>query len=321
MREMTIGKNDAGQRLDKFLQKALPSLPPSLMHKYVRLKRIKCNGKRCQTSDRLTEGDVLSLYINDEFFQPVKEEEAFRRITPRLHILYEDDHILLCDKRPGMVVHEDDQGTLDTLINHIKAYLYEKGEWDPDKEQSFTPALCNRIDRYTGGIVMAAKTAEGLRVLNEKIRLHQVQKFYLCLVHGTPSPRQAVIQDTLLKDSKQNQVRVVKKNTPGARTASMSYKVLQSRGKLSLVECELFTGRTHQIRVQLSHRGWPLVGDTKYGTMERNRPYGMTHQALYSYKLHFSQEGDWGELSYLKGKTFQVEDVPFLPFFYNQPKN
>ena len=121
MREMTIGKNDAGQRLDKFLQKALPSLPPSLMHKYVRLKRIKCNGKRCQTSDRLTEGDVLSLYINDEFFQPVKEEEAFRRITPRLHILYEDDHILLCDKRPGMVVHEDDQGTLDTLINHIKA--------------------------------------------------------------------------------------------------------------------------------------------------------------------------------------------------------
>ena len=168
---------------------------------------------------------------------------------------------------------------------------------------------------------MAAKTAEGLRVLNEKIRLHQVHKFYLCLVHGTPSPLQAVIQDTLLKDSKQNQVRVVKKNTPGARTASMSYKVLQSRGKLSLVECELFTGRTHQIRVQLSHRGWPLVGDTKYGTMERNRPYGMTHQALYSYKLHFSQEGDWGELSYLKGKTFQVEDVPFLPFFYNQPKN
>lgn len=321
MREMTIGKNDAGQRLDKFLQKALPSLPPSLMHKYVRLKRIKCNGKRCQTSDRLTEGDVLSLYINDEFFQPAKEEEAFRRITPRLHILYEDDHILLCDKRPGMVVHEDDQGTLDTLINHIKAYLYEKGEWDPDKERSFTPALCNRIDRYTGGIVMAAKTAEGLRVLNEKIRLHQVHKFYLCLVHGTPSPRQAVIQDTLLKDSKQNQVRVVKKNTPGARTASMSYKVLQSRGKLSLVECELFTGRTHQIRVQLSHRGWPLVGDTKYGTMERNRPYGMTHQALYSYKLHFSQEGDWGELSYLKGKTFQVEDVPFLPFFYDRSKN
>ena len=151
MREMTIGKNDAGQRLDKFLQKALPSLPPSLMHKYVRLKRIKCNGKRCQTSARLTEGDVLSLYINDEFFQPVKEEEAFRRITPRLHILYEDDHILLCDKRPGMVVHEDDQGTLDTLINHIKAYLYEKGEWDPDKEQSFTPALCNRIDRQDSG--------------------------------------------------------------------------------------------------------------------------------------------------------------------------
>lgn len=317
MKELTIGQNDAGQRLDKFLQKALPTLPLSLMQKYIRLKRIKRNGKRCQTSERLEPGDVLTLYINDEFFEKPNAEEAFRRIRPNLRIVYEDENLLLCDKRPGMVVHEDDEGATDTLINHIKAYLYEKGAWDPAREQSFTPALCNRIDRYTGGIVMAAKTAEALRILNEKIKQHQVRKYYLCLVHGVPAPREAVLTDQLLKNSADNTVRVVRGHTKGARTASMRYRVLESRGGVSLLECELFTGRTHQIRVQLSSRGWPLVGDTKYGTIARNRPYGMAHQALYSYKLQFAFEGDCGCLENVRGKTFQVkEQVPFLDLFY-----
>lgn len=322
MKEFTIATNDAGQRLDKFLQKALPSLPPSLMQKYIRLKRIKRNGKRCQTNDRLECGDVLALYINDEFFDTPKAEEAFRSIAPKLNILYEDDGILLCDKRPGMVVHEDDEGSTDTLINHIKAYLYQKGAWDPAKEQSFTPALCNRIDRYTGGIVMAAKTAESLRILNEKIKEHQVKKYYLCLVHGQPSPKEAVITDRLLKDGGDNTVRALrpKERNPAARTASMRYKVLQTRGTVSLVECELFTGRTHQIRVQLASRGWPLVGDAKYGQAAKNKAYGMKNQALYSYKLRFAFEGECGCLAHLQNQMFQVEDVPFLPKFYGLKK-
>lgn len=320
MKEIVISPNDSGQRLDKFLQKSLPALPTGLMHKYIRLKRIKRNGKRTQPGEKLETGDILSLYLNDDLLERPAADQAFRRIRPDLRIVYEDDQILLCDKRPGMVVHEDDEGTSDTLINHIKAYLYQKGQWDPDQEQSFTPALCNRIDRYTGGLVIAAKTAEALRTLNEKIRLHQVQKYYLCLVHGVPSPREGELHDRLLKDSEQNQVRVVRDRQPNAREASMRYQVLQSRGNVSLVECQLYTGRTHQIRVQLASRGWPLLGDAKYGVNARNKAFGLTHQALYSYKLRFSFQGEPTCLDYLNNKTFQTEDVPFLPLFYSLPK-
>lgn len=323
MKEIVIGPNDGGQRLDKFLQKSLPALPPALMHKYIRLKRIKRNGKRTQPGEKLEAGDVLSLYLNDELLERPPADQAFRRIRPNLHIVYEDDQILLCDKRPGMVVHEDDEGAADTLINHIKAYLYQKGQWDPEQEQSFAPALCNRIDRYTGGIVIAAKTAEALRVLNEKIRLRQVEKYYLCLVHGVPSPKEATISDRLLKDSDKNAVRVVRGaagRDKNAREASMRYKVLETRGGVSLTECQLFTGRTHQIRVQMASRGWPLLGDAKYGLNARNKAFGLTHQALYSYKLRFAFQGEPTCLDYLNGKTFQVDDVPFLELFYRLRK-
>ena len=323
MKEIVIGPNDGGQRLDKFLLKSLPALPPALMHKYIRLKRIKRNGKRAQAGDKLETGDVLSLYLNDELLERPAADQAFRRLRPNLRVVYEDDQILLCDKRPGMVVHEDDEGATDTLINHIKAYLFQKGQWDPDQEQSFAPALCNRIDRYTGGIVMAAKTAEALRVLNEKIRLRQVQKYYLCLVHGLPSPNAATSSARLNKDSEKTPVRVVRgaaAQDKNARQAVMRYKVLQSRGGLSLLECQLFTGRTHQIRVQLASRGWPLAGDAKYGVNARNKALGMDHQALYSYQLRFDFQGEPTCLDYLNGRTFRVEEAPFLSVFYNLPK-
>jgi 23S rRNA pseudouridine955/2504/2580 synthase len=143
MREITIGKNDAGQRADNFLMKALPMLPPSLRQKYLRTKRIKRNGARLSPGDRLEEGDVLSLYIGEEFFIRPSADDAWRLIKPRLEIAYEDGNILVADKRPGMLVHSDDSGDENTLINHIKAYLFEKGEWDPARENAFAPALAN----------------------------------------------------------------------------------------------------------------------------------------------------------------------------------
>ena len=191
MRELIVNQNDAGQRLDKFLTKAVPLLPQSLLYKSIRTKRIKRNGKRCAISDRLQPGDVISLYLSDDLFGGDSQAPAFLAAPSRLDIVYEDENILLVDKRPGLIVHEDSGHQVDTLINRILHYLYQKGEYDPAQEQSFVPSLCNRIDLNTGGIVIAAKNAPALRVLNEKIRLHQVQKFYLCLVHGTPSPRQA----------------------------------------------------------------------------------------------------------------------------------
>ncbi|MDE5578154.1 MAG: RluA family pseudouridine synthase, partial [Oscillospiraceae bacterium] len=169
MKEFIINVNDAGQRLDKFVVKAVPRLPQSMMYKAIRNKRIKLNGKRAEISSRLREGDTVQMYLNDEFFDNAPETE-FMSVTSALNVLYEDENILLLDKKNGMVVHEDNDNTADTLINRVKRYLYEKGEYDPDAENSFAPALCNRLDRNTGGIVIAAKNAESLRILNQKIR-------------------------------------------------------------------------------------------------------------------------------------------------------
>ena len=267
MKEFTITQNDAGQRLDRFLSKAVPLLPESLMQKYIRLKRIKLGGKRVERNTRLNVGDVLQLYINDEFFETPKAENAYLTVSaPKLNIVYEDENILLVDKKPGLAVHPHDGAEYGkTLIDHIQAYLYAKREWRPREENSFTPALCNRIDRNTGGIVIAAKNAEALRILNQKIKDREIDKRYLCIVHGTPKPPEGRLEGYLFKDAKENRVYITKKMQPGAKTAVTFYRTLQSKNGLSLVECELLTGRTHQIRVQFSSRGLPLVGDRRYG--------------------------------------------------------
>ena len=262
MKELVINRNDAGQRLDKYLTKAVPALPPALLHKYIRLKRIKLGGKRVEKDYRLQEGDVLQLYINDEFFATPDPEEQWKKVTPKLDIVYEDDHILLVNKPVGLVVHEDESQTPNTLINQIKAYLYNKGDWDPQKEASFTPSLCNRIDRTTGGIVIAAKTAAALRVMNDKIKDREISKYYLCLVHGKLRPAAGELTNYLRRDMDKKQVFVEKRKTADSLTAKLRYVTLESRCNLSLVECELLTGRTHQIRVQMSEAGHPLVGDT-----------------------------------------------------------
>ena len=320
MRELTIGPNDAGQRLDKYLTKALPALPQSLLHKYIRLKRIKVGGKRAELSYRLAEGDVLQLYINDEFFQAPDPDQAWKKVRPQLDILYEDEHILLVNKPAGLVVHEDESQTPNTLINQIKAYLFESGAWDPESERSFVPALCNRIDRNTGGIVLAAKTAPALRILNEKIRDREIAKYYLCLVHGTPRPAAGTLKNYLRRDTDKKQVFVDKSKTKDNLTALLRYQVKESRGGLSLVECELLTGRTHQIRVQMAQAGHPLAGDTKYGTAGQNRGLPFSHQALWSWRVRFDFPTPAGELEYLRGKEVRVEHVPFLDFFHSLPK-
>ena len=185
MKKFIIGKNDANQRLDKFISKAVPDLPKSLMYKYIRTKKIKLNRKRAQISDRLCENDVLELYINDEFFaNEAKKDYDFLKSGKKLDIVYEDENIMLLNKPEGLLCHSSADEYGDTLINRIKRRLYESGEYDPEEENSFTPSLANRIDRNTCGIVMAAKNAEALRILNQKIKEREISKYYLCLVHG-----------------------------------------------------------------------------------------------------------------------------------------
>ena len=319
MREFTIGKNDAGQRLDRFVAKNLPLLPPALLQKYIRLKRIKVNGKGSKRDVRLETDDILQLYINDEFFDKPNEENLFLTVfKPQLNIVYEDENLLLVDKRPGMPVHADETEKVNTLINHIQAYLYQKREWNPKWENAFAPALCNRIDRNTGGIVIAAKNAETLRIINEKIRAHELEKSYLCITVGRPKRPEGKIEGFLLKDEAKKEVRFFHKPVPGGKTAVTLYKTLESRNGLSLVECRLLTGRTHQIRVSMAEIGCPLLGDGKYGKGNVNRRYHETRQALYSYKLRFDFPTDAGTLNYLKGKEFTVENVPFREKYFPQ---
>ena len=317
MKELRVNPNDAGQRLDRFVSKAVPLLPESLLQKYIRLKRIKVNGKGAKRDARLQTGDLLQLYINDEFFEKPREENSYLKVgTPKLSIVYEDENILLADKKPGVLCHSAGVWDYNTLIANIQAYLAQKGEWRPREENSFAPALCNRIDRNTGGIVIAAKNAEALRILNDKIRDREIEKYYLCAVQGRPRPPEGRLENYLFKDAQKNQVFVKAKPEPGAKTAVTEYKLLRSKGPLSLVECRLLTGRTHQIRVQMAHAGWPLLGDGKYGSERFNRDFDEKGQALYSYRLVFSFPTEAGMLEYLRGKEFRVQKVDFAETYF-----
>ena len=314
MKELTIGKNDAGQRLDRFLSKAVPLLPATLAQKYLRKGRVKLGSRALARDYRLQEGDVLRLYIGDEFFETPRPENAYLRVSsPRLNLVYEDENLLLADKRPGLAVHPHDGAEYGrTLIDHIQAYLYAKGEWNPRAEQSFTPALCNRIDRNTGGIVIAAKNAEALRILNQKIADRQLRKQYLCIVRGAPRPAAGTLEGYLFKDAVKNRVYITRAAQKGSKFAATRYRTLAVRGGLALVLCELVTGRTHQIRAQFAAAGHPLLGDGKYGRQDSRQPY----QALYAWRLGFHFRTDGGALNYLDGRDFTVPDVYFVREYF-----
>lgn len=320
MKSFEIKTNDAGQRLDKFIRKGMPNLPQSLMYKYIRKKRIKVNNKRAEISTILQVGDVVDMYINDEFFVKPETRYDFTGAPSKLDILYEDENIMLLDKKAGLLCHPDDREYVDTLITRIKKYLYEKGEYKPDEENSFTPALVNRIDRNTGGIVIAAKNAESLRIMNAQMKQRtNLKKFYLCVCHGIMERDSGLLEGYLLKDEKKNNVKIFKHPCEGAKEIRTKYKVLgrDYDKQLSLVEVELMTGRTHQIRAHFASIGHPLLGDGKYGTNKLNKDFGYRKQCLYSYKLVFMFDESAGILSYLRSREFEVKDVWFKREFEN----
>ena len=305
MREFMVASGDDGRRLEKWLLKAAPALSYAQACRFLRLKKVRVNGKVTKEGATLHAGDVVNAYLDDAcFLARPRENKLLAGFRPRIDVLYEDENILLIDKRPGLRVHGDEEEKVDTLITHLQAYLYQKGEYDGT---GFAPALCNRIDRFTGGIVIAAKNEAALKEMDARIRSRQVEKFYLCTVAGRMVPPQGELKNYLLKEGKR--MRVLNREAPGAQAARTRYRTLATDGDLSLLECQLLTGRTHQIRAQFAAAGHPLIGDTQYGDPKINQAHASHFQQLYSYRIVFRFTGTPGPLEYLNGQSFQVKKL------------
>lgn len=315
MRELVVKKNDANQRLDKFLLKKFKTMPKKMAYMYIRKKCVKVNGKKATPEVMLKENDLLTFYIKDEFFDNIQEENyEFLKAPKNLKIIYEDENIILLDKKPGVIVHQDKSYHFDCLLLRLQHYLYDNGEYNPKEENCFAPALVNRIDRNTGGIVIGAKNAESLRILNQKMKDRELHKFYLCLLINKPKKDKAILSDYLIKNEKTNKVTVLRNEKQGAKKILTKYSVLETNNNLTLCEVELLTGRTHQIRAHMSSIGCPILGDNKYGNKKLNQKYSLSKQCLYSYKLAFDFTTDSGILSYLDKKHFSTNDIWFMDY-------
>ncbi|MCL2531481.1 MAG: RluA family pseudouridine synthase [Oscillospiraceae bacterium] len=313
MTQFTITPNDAAQRLDKFLQKAAPNLPPAALYKALRTKHIKVNRKRAEGSTRLAVGDVIDCYLPDEFFAKPTWQHDFLCAPAQLHVLYEDEHILLAQKPAGLLSHAGDGEYIDNLLARVQRYLHETGEYSPENEHSFAPALVNRIDRNTQGIVIAAKTAVALRVLNEKMKTRQLRKFYLCAVHGKlHAPQWQSVISHMAKDPAKSLVRVYDSPRAGAKECITRYRSLAHTNDFTLVQAELLTGRTHQIRAQFAHLGHALVGDGKYAPRVLYQSVPYKSQCLCAWRLAFDFSGEKTELDYLHKLDVFADEPAFL---------
>ena len=316
MKKFIVNENDSGQRIDKFISKALPELPKSMMYKLIRKKDIKINGKRCDISSRLVNGDIVAVYVKDEVSAEKKHDMSFLKSTSEIDIVYEDKNVIIVNKPAGLDSHSNGSPMTNTVIDRIKKYLYDKGEYIPESESSFAPALCSRLDRNTCGLITAAKTAAALREINEAIRNGKVRKIYRCITAAPLPKSEDIITAYHQKDESRNTVKITDTPSDGFKPIKTGYCVLASKPPLSLAEVTLYTGRTHQIRAHLAHIGAPVLGDGKYGITAVNKRYGVFRQALCAYSLRFGFNED-SELYYLNSLEINAPQPEFEKKFFS----
>ena len=306
--KIEIGTNEAGQRLDKFLRKYLKDVPLSAIFKALRKGDIRVNGVKKKENYTLEMGDAIEIrYIQSK---REKKENSFIKVNASgLRIAYEDANIVVVEKWPGVLVHPDQKGSVPSLTDYVLSYLNAKGDYIPEKEVTFTPASCNRLDRNTSGVVVFGKNFEALRGMNEMIREGQVKKYYNTLVKG--KIRDGIYTGYISKDENENISTVYREEMPNTKKIAMEVKTIQTNGAYSFLEIDLITGRSHQIRAHLSHLGNPIIGDFKYGDKKLNsffdNKFGLNYQYLYAYKLII--KGGEGKLEYLKNKVI-TEALP-----------
>jgi len=303
-----IGANEAGQRTDKFMRKVLGDVPLSKIYKAFRKGDIRVNGSKIKEKHSLVEGDIVETkYITSDV-----KKEVFQRIDNKLKITFEDANILMVEKWPGVLVHSDKKGGEATLIDYVLSYLYDKGDYRPENEITFTPAPCNRLDRNTSGIVMFGKNFKSLKLLNEMIRERNVEKFYMALVRNRI--KDGIYEGYIYKNEDANISQVFDTPMPDTKRIAMEVKTIQSCGTFSLIDINLLTGRSHQLRAHLSHVGNAIVGDPKYGDKKMNsffdNKYGLNYQFLYAYKATFKNCPE--DFSYLENKTIAESLPPIL---------
>ena len=303
-----IGSNEAGQRCDKFLRKLLKDVPLSAIYKAFRKGDIRINGKKIKEQYVLLEGDTIEI----KYLKTNGEKKSFTRIDNKLKITYEDENMILVEKWPKVLVHSDKKEGESTLTDYVLSYLYDKGDYEPEKEITFTPAPCNRLDRNTSGIVIFGKNFKYLKVLNEAIREKDIEKYYEALVQGRI--KDGIYKGYILKNEDTNISKVYTQKVPNSKEISMEVKTVQSCGTFSFIEINLLTGRSHQLRAHLAQLGNPIVGDPKYGDKKLNsffvNRYGLDYQFLYAYKVIFKSNQE--ELNYMKNKTIAESLPPVL---------
>ncbi|MDO5491448.1 MAG: RluA family pseudouridine synthase [Bacillota bacterium] len=303
MVKITIGANEAGQRTDRFLRKYLRQAPLSAVYRIIR-RDLKVNGRRVRQETMLREGDELVLYLSGEELDGLTRPAKSVSVRKQFRVVYEDEAVLIADKPKGLLTHGDQKEKSNTLVNQVCGYLQEKGEHDPAAERTFRPAPVNRLDRNTSGLVIFGKTAEALRLLTALLReKDRIRKFYLTIVCGRLE-KERVITDDLVKTEKGNCVHVRKGGEEGGKSALTRVRPLRTGKRFTLVEVELITGRTHQIRVHMANLGYPLAADPKYGDPAVNRKLkqrNLTTQLLHAGRLEFGDMPQ--ELSGLSGKS------------------